>query len=92
MSNLTSGTAFVHLRTVKNSPRRFSNPKLCTQTHSLRNSSLFWRTSRYMDWNCLLTGRYAPKEMIEAADLVTEMKEVKHSFNKGYQARKGIEY
>ena len=40
----------------------------------------------------ILTGRYAPKEIIEAADLVTEMKEVKHPFNKGYEARKGIEY
>ncbi len=30
--------------------------------------------------------------MIEAANLITEMKEVKHPFNKGYQARKGIEY
>lgn len=40
----------------------------------------------------ILTGRYAPEEIIEAADLVTEMKEVKHPFNKGYQARRGIEY
>jgi len=40
----------------------------------------------------ILTGRYAPEEIIKAADLVTEMKEVKHPFNKGYQARKGIEY
>jgi len=40
----------------------------------------------------VLTGRYAPKEIIKAANLVTEMKEVKHPFNKGYQARKGIEY
>jgi len=40
----------------------------------------------------ILTGRYASNEIIEAADLVTEMKEVKHPFNKGYQARKGIEY
>jgi cob(I)alamin adenosyltransferase len=40
----------------------------------------------------ILTGRYAPSEIIETADLVTEMKEVKHPFNKGYQARKGIEY
>jgi len=40
----------------------------------------------------ILTGRYAPTEIIEAADLVTEMKEIKHPFNKGYQARKGIEY
>ena len=40
----------------------------------------------------ILTGRYAPKEIIKAADLVTEMKEVKHPFRKGYEARKGIEY
>ncbi|MDH5459484.1 MAG: cob(I)yrinic acid a,c-diamide adenosyltransferase [Candidatus Bathyarchaeota archaeon] len=40
----------------------------------------------------ILTGRYAPDEIIEAADLVTEMKEVKHPYNKGFQARKGIEY
>jgi len=40
----------------------------------------------------ILTGRYAPNEIIEAADLVTEMKEVKHPFNKGFEARKGIEY
>lgn len=40
----------------------------------------------------VLTGRYAPDEIIEAADLVTEMKEVKHPYNKGFQARKGIEY
>jgi cob(I)alamin adenosyltransferase len=40
----------------------------------------------------VLTGRYAPPEIIEIANLVTEMREIKHPFNKGYQARKGIEY
>jgi len=40
----------------------------------------------------VLTGRYAIDEIIEAADLVTEMKEVKHPFSGGYEARKGIEY
>jgi cob(I)alamin adenosyltransferase len=40
----------------------------------------------------ILTGRYAPNEIIEAADLVTEMREIKHPYNKGFQARKGIEY
>jgi cob(I)alamin adenosyltransferase len=40
----------------------------------------------------VLTGRCAPDEIIEIADLVTEMKEVKHPYNKGVQARKGIEY
>ena len=36
----------------------------------------------------ILTGRYAPDEIIEAADLVTEMREIKHYYNKGVQARK----
>lgn len=40
----------------------------------------------------ILTGRYAPPEVIEAADLVTEMLEVKHYFQKGIAARTGIEY
>jgi len=40
----------------------------------------------------VLTGRDAPTEIVEAADLVTEMKEVKHPYKKGLQARKGVEY
>jgi len=40
----------------------------------------------------VLTGRNAPEEIVEAADLVTEMKEVKHPFSRGTEARKGIEY
>ena len=39
----------------------------------------------------ILTGRNAPDELIEMADLVTEMKEIKHYFQKGIMARKGIE-
>jgi len=40
----------------------------------------------------ILTGRYAPKEIIEVADLVTEMREIKHPYKRGYQARMGIEF
>ena len=40
----------------------------------------------------VVTGRYAPQELIELADLVTEMKEVKHYYTKGIEARKGIEF
>ncbi|MEI6856005.1 cob(I)yrinic acid a,c-diamide adenosyltransferase [Psychrilyobacter sp.] len=39
----------------------------------------------------ILTGRYAPKEVMESADLVTEMKEIKHYYDCGVMARKGIE-
>jgi cob(I)alamin adenosyltransferase len=39
----------------------------------------------------VLTGRGAPEEIIAAADLVTEMKEVRHYYGKGIEARVGIE-
>ena len=39
----------------------------------------------------ILTGRNAPEELIKAADLVTEMKEIKHYYTKGVLARDGIE-
>jgi cob(I)alamin adenosyltransferase len=39
----------------------------------------------------VMTGRDAPPELIEAADLVTEMREIKHYFKTGLKARKGIE-
>ncbi len=39
----------------------------------------------------VLTGRYAPPELIEMADLVTEMKNIKHYFHSGVPAREGIE-
>ena len=40
----------------------------------------------------ILTGRNAPKEIIEIADTVTEMTLVNHAFENGIQARKGIEF
>jgi cob(I)alamin adenosyltransferase len=40
----------------------------------------------------ILTGRYADNKIIEMADLVTEMVKVKHPYDKGISARKGIEY
>ncbi len=40
----------------------------------------------------VLTGRFALKELIEKADLVTEMKEVKHPYQKGILAKKGIDF
>lgn len=40
----------------------------------------------------VLTGRYAPKEIIELADLVSEVKEIKHPYQKGIVSRKGIDY
>jgi cob(I)alamin adenosyltransferase len=39
----------------------------------------------------VITGRYAKPELLEKADLVTEMKEIKHYYTAGVQAREGIE-
>lgn len=40
----------------------------------------------------VLTGREAPSEFIELADLVTEFKEVRHPFQQGEEAIKGLDY
>lgn len=40
----------------------------------------------------IMTGRNAPQELIDAADLVTEMKEIKHPFHTGIYAQQGIEF
>jgi cob(I)alamin adenosyltransferase len=40
----------------------------------------------------VLTGNYAPAEIIAVADLVTEMKEIKHPYQLGFKAKKGIDY
>lgn len=40
----------------------------------------------------VLTGRYADQRIIDKADLVTNMDEIKHPYHKGLEARKGIEY
>ncbi|UCF63019.1 MAG: cob(I)yrinic acid a,c-diamide adenosyltransferase [bacterium] len=42
--------------------------------------------------NIILTGRNAPKKFIEIADLVTEMTEIKHPFQKGILAQPGVDY
>ena len=49
-------------------------------------------SSRPTTVELVLTGRNVPDEVIAAADLVTEMKAVKHPFGKGIPARRGIEY
>ncbi|NDB52031.1 MAG: cob(I)yrinic acid a,c-diamide adenosyltransferase, partial [Nitrosopumilaceae archaeon] len=40
----------------------------------------------------VLTGNHVKEEVIDAADLVTEMKEIKHPFQKGIRAKKGIDF
>jgi cob(I)alamin adenosyltransferase len=40
----------------------------------------------------VITGRDCPPEIMELADTVTEMREVKHAFHEGVMARKGFDY
>ena len=40
----------------------------------------------------ILTGRYAPPELIKHADVVSEVLEIKHPYQKGIQSRKGIDW
>jgi cob(I)alamin adenosyltransferase len=42
--------------------------------------------------NVVVTGRDAPQELIEAADTATEMRKLKHAYDRGIGAKKGIEY
>jgi cob(I)alamin adenosyltransferase len=48
--------------------------------------------ARRPDQHIVVTGRNAPPELVEAADLVTEMTLVKHHFAAGVKAQKGIEF
>ena len=42
--------------------------------------------------NVVITGRDAPAEIVDLADTVTEMRKVKHAYDQGIRASKGIEY
>jgi len=45
-----------------------------------------------VEMTMVFTGRGAPEELLEIADLVTEMREIKHPFKKGIVAKKGIDF
>ncbi|MCX6023318.1 MAG: cob(I)yrinic acid a,c-diamide adenosyltransferase [Chloroflexi bacterium] len=48
--------------------------------------------SRPPRMHVIVTGRNAPEELIEYADLVTEMREVKHPYKSGVRAQRGLEF
>ncbi|WP_028856824.1 cob(I)yrinic acid a,c-diamide adenosyltransferase [Psychrilyobacter atlanticus] len=68
--------------------------EICVSTYFnliTKDEVLYLMKIKPKETELVLTGRYAPKEVIEAADLVTEMKEIKHYYNCGVMARDGIE-
>lgn len=57
------------------------------------NEMIAWlREHKPAELHLIITGRDAPAELIEYADLVTEMREVKHPFTRGIKAQPGIEF
>ncbi|MBI2111335.1 MAG: cob(I)yrinic acid a,c-diamide adenosyltransferase, partial [Nitrosarchaeum sp.] len=48
--------------------------------------------SKPRELDLILTGNYAKDEIIELADLVTEMREIKHPFQRGIKAKEGIDF
>jgi len=50
------------------------------------------RANRPVGVHVIITGRDAPAELIELADLVTEMRKIKHPYGQGIRAQAGIEY
>jgi cob(I)alamin adenosyltransferase len=57
------------------------------------NEVLDWlRKNRPANLHLVITGRSAPEELIAEADLVTEMKVIKHPFDRGIHAQAGVEF
>lgn len=48
--------------------------------------------SKPAELNIIMTGNYISDKILELADLVTEMKEIKHPYKRGIKAKKGIDY
>lgn len=48
--------------------------------------------ARHADADIILTGNYATDKIIQMADLVTEMRSIKHPFQKGTRAKQGIDF
>ena len=65
---------------------------IATYFHLLKTEDIVQRLERRNPTvEIVITGRYAPQELIDIADLVTEMKEVKHYYQQGVLSREGID-
>ena len=65
---------------------------IATYFHLLKTEDIVRRLEkRNPAVEIVITGRYAPQELIDIADLVTEMKEIRHYYQKGVLSREGID-
>ena len=67
-----------------NIPLRYGNLKIKNVLESLKE--------KRENLHVVVTGRNAKEELIEMADLVTEMTQIKHPFRSGVKAQRGIEF
>ena len=65
---------------------------LCTWEWIDTNDVVTAITSRPRHVNLVITGRDAPQAIIDVADTVTEMRQVKHAYESGILAKRGIDY
>ncbi len=86
--------AFIKIKTFRPDIVVFDeiNVALMYNVIDLRHAFELIDECKKMNAEIVFTGRYAPREIIDVADLVTEMVKVKHYFDKGIRARRGIEY
>ncbi|MEW6085763.1 MAG: cob(I)yrinic acid a,c-diamide adenosyltransferase [Chloroflexota bacterium] len=57
-----------------------------------QEAAVWLKTNKPADLRLVITGRDAPAELLEAADLVTDVLEIKHPYQQGIQAQAGIEF
>jgi cob(I)alamin adenosyltransferase len=66
---------------------------IALRDHCMELAPLLTILSKFSpDTDIIVTGRGAPRKLIQEAELVTEMKEVKHPYQKGIKAKKGREF
>ena len=58
----------------------------------LQQTIAWLKENKPPELHVIITGRGAPPELIEYADLVTEMREIKHPYQRGIRAQQGIEF
>ena len=68
------------------------NVAMAAKLVNVEEVAKFLQDNRNQGVEMVLTGRYAPAAILELADLVTEMQEMKHPFQQGIPSRQGVDY
>ena len=68
------------------------NVAMATGLLPIEEVAAFLRDNQRQQVEIVLTGRYAPQAILDMADLITEMQEIRHPFQAGVPARQGIDF